>query len=593
MRIRRSNVAVGAGLVFFAALAAASCGGTATDVGSEDAGVDDAQSADASLDGATSDANGGADGAGDGDGSACPPHRVTCSGTCTDTRFDPNACGSCGHHCEPDQVCSEGACASSCPPAEAACRDEDGGLHCTDALHDNASCGYCGNACAPGDVCSNGKCSLVCSGAETKCVAGDGTAFCADLQNDPQNCNACGAACPTTNTGTATCAAGKCGVTCNAGKLDCNRNPIDGCEVSPESDRTNCGGCGAICPVGALCYSGSCGCPSSLFGTLELCPNACADIERDPTNCGGCGTRCTPTGANQSAACVESACRYSNRAASTGLRMTGIGLDDTYLYFAAYGVGIQRVTKGSVGETPVTIIADTAVSGMATHAGMIFWSSMAGIFECPVTGCVGAPKMLYDGNGTGSQILVDDTDVYFTAGGPVLDECPQTGCNGAPVTLASDDVTTWALGPSSVFSISSHYSSDPDTLTSLSTTAPPSSGVVYATHSYPNGVAYHGGSVYFFTGGNLVHCDPASCVPSALAPQPINYNSSGISTYYGGPIVVDDTSVVWVADGIHELNLSTGVDTLIANIESHASTLTMDATNVYWAGSDGVYWAAR
>ncbi len=36
--------------------------------------------------------------------------------------------------------------------------------------------------------------------------------------------------------------------------------------------------------------------------------------------------------------------------------------------------------------------------------------------------------------------------------------------------------------------------------------------VLYATHSYPNGVAYHGGRVYFFTLGNLVSCDPTNCI---------------------------------------------------------------------------------
>ncbi|MEO8877504.1 MAG: hypothetical protein ABI461_18055, partial [Polyangiaceae bacterium] len=103
---------------------------------------------------------------------------------------------------------------STCPPTQAACSDEDGGLRCADALTDHANCGYCGNVCAAGTICSNGKCSVTCGADETRCTAGDGTAFCTNLQTDPDDCNACGSACPlSTNAASTFCSAGKCGIT--------------------------------------------------------------------------------------------------------------------------------------------------------------------------------------------------------------------------------------------------------------------------------------------------------------------------------------------------------------------------------------------
>ena len=78
--------------------------------------------------------------------------------------------------------------------------------------------------------------------------------------SDPKNCGACGKTCDTGANGQAACVAGACGLTCNAGFLDCDGNAKNGCETTPDTDPKNCGKCGNACPMGGMCVMGACAC---------------------------------------------------------------------------------------------------------------------------------------------------------------------------------------------------------------------------------------------------------------------------------------------------------------------------------------------
>lgn len=581
MQVRTFGVTGAVLVAFSAVVSAASCGGQSGDQQSSDAANTDAQILDASFDSESRDGNANSDA--DVDANTCPPHEVECSGVCTDTRFDPHACGSCANSCGPGEVCTSGVCASTCPSTQAACKDEDGGLRCADALTDNENCGYCGNVCDVGKICSNGQCVLTCGAGDTKCVAGDGTPFCTNLQSDPDDCNACGNACPLgSNVAAAFCSAGQCGITCVNGSVDCNSNSADGCEAYPASDVHNCGGCGNNCPVGAYCSSGSCTCYTIYGGTAAACNGACVNVQRDPTNCGSCGVRCTSADPNVSADCVASACHSSNRAVATTTTVSSIALDDTYLYFVRQGTGIQRVTKASTGETPVALIADTTAYGIAITGGTIFWTNSHGVFKCPVTGCVGSAKAVSDVPSTNSRIVLDDTNFYWTLGSSGVNGCAQTGCQDAPVLMTNQYVTSMATSSSALF-IALQYS--PYYLESIQIGDPPTTTLVNMSSNPGSGLAYHGGQLYWDAGLNLDTCNAAACIPKIVTPLP--------SSYTIGAIVADDAAVFWVADGIHETNLATSADAVIANIKSGATQLALDPADVYWAGSDGVYWAPR
>jgi hypothetical protein len=65
--------------------------------------------------------------------------------------------------------------------------------------------------------------------------------------------------CPVPPHAQATCAAGACGSTCDAGRGDCDANAANGCEAVFATDNANCGVCGKACVAPQTCKAGVCG----------------------------------------------------------------------------------------------------------------------------------------------------------------------------------------------------------------------------------------------------------------------------------------------------------------------------------------------
>ncbi|MEZ4409823.1 MAG: hypothetical protein R3A52_25625 [Polyangiales bacterium] len=236
-----------------------------------------------------------------------------CNDRCVDTLSDRGNCGGCGVVCPATAVCAMGTCVSEppvCPSPLTLCGDR-----CVDTQSDDANCGACGRVCAD-SVCVGGACMPTTGcGFGPPCAAGQqccGT-VCVDTQNDRSNCGACGRACPA---GTA-CFAGACtpefmcngGLPCPPGATCCTNR----C-VGLQSDASNCGACGRVCPAGAVCTDGLCrrptpGCgdgPACAAGEA-CCDAACVDVSGDARNCGACGRVC-PAPANTRVSCRASAC---------------------------------------------------------------------------------------------------------------------------------------------------------------------------------------------------------------------------------------------------------------------------------------------
>jgi len=213
---------------------------------------------------------------------SCPGGQALCDGACHDLGTSAAHCGACGRACPEGQVCAANDCVVACPDGQAAC---DGG--CFDLGSSTAHCGACGNACATGEVCLEGACVANCPAGQLVC---DGA--CVDALTDRANCGACGNAC---DEGEA-CVDGACRLVCGAGLEACQ----DAC-VDTGSDRANCGACGNACDADELCVGGTCALSCAPGSTA--CGGACVDTDVDRANCGACGNAC-----DADEICVEGAC---------------------------------------------------------------------------------------------------------------------------------------------------------------------------------------------------------------------------------------------------------------------------------------------
>ncbi len=310
----------------------------------------------------------------DGDATPCDGG-ASCSGVCVDLGTDPNHCGDCtidctsypfvagpaahctggacdltgacqaGHGdcdgiatngCETDLTSSThcGACAVTCTGATPLCASSAAAYSCVsgctaptpdlcnsscvNVASDTSHCGACGMACATGPhatpLCTAATCGITCDTGYADCDRNPATGCEVDLRIDPTHCGSCANACVTAPSSTAVCAAGTCSFVCTPGHADCNLNVADGCEVTFATDAAHCGTCATSCvvPAGAVrtCAAGACGfiCLSGAGDCNGSAVDGCeTNLTNSTSNCGTCGTICTAA-PNMVAACTASSC---------------------------------------------------------------------------------------------------------------------------------------------------------------------------------------------------------------------------------------------------------------------------------------------
>jgi len=136
------------------------------------------------------------------------------------------------------------------------------GAACVNLQTDPSNCGSCGRACAAASnaraACAAGACGLVCNAGFGNCNGSAADGCETDTTTTLAHCGACGNSCPARANATARCSGGTCDFTCSAGYGDCNAVASDGCEVNLNTTNANCGRCGNVCSASQTCMSGVC-----------------------------------------------------------------------------------------------------------------------------------------------------------------------------------------------------------------------------------------------------------------------------------------------------------------------------------------------
>jgi len=251
-------------------------------------------------------------------GASCGTDKVCNAGTCV-------SCAA-GSSCQPPNACKTGVvtCATGAPVCSESGNRPNGTMCGTNMVCSNGSCATdCppNSPCTPANPCHTG--TLNCSTGTPTCADSgmsqpDGTMCGMNLVCKTGMCVSCtaGQACQPTNP----CRTGV--VSCATGAPVCmeNGNKGAGAQCGPPQ---SCSG-GVVTMQGACTATGTCNatmmqCPSGCNATgtdcatcpngQTSCPMGCRDLTRDPTNCGGCGTVCpSPDEKTGIATCVSSSC---------------------------------------------------------------------------------------------------------------------------------------------------------------------------------------------------------------------------------------------------------------------------------------------
>ncbi len=305
---------------------------------------------------------------------SCPTGLVNCNGRCVDPNQDRTHCGASGacgtpsgnpgDVCDPGEVCNAGTCSVSCAGALVNC---DG--TCIDATSNRRFCGAtpgcgvsggsAGERCDGGEICNAGHCALSCPSGYLNCQAS-----CIDPLIDRDFCGAtpgCGRGglgspgeeCDRVEV----CNAGSCGLSCQAGRIDCG----GGC-VAPTTNRSFCGateGCGAdggssgdVCLSGQVCVEGACqlSCQSGFVNCNDVCidPNSsqafCGASAGCSMDAGTAGETCEP-----GHVCIDGQCELSCPIGLVDCGGSCIDPDTNRLFCGATpGCGAGASSEGSV-----------------------------------------------------------------------------------------------------------------------------------------------------------------------------------------------------------------------------------------------------
>jgi hypothetical protein len=280
----------------------------------------------------------------------CDPGRGDCNldsgdGCEMDVTADVDNCGGCGNICvvaNGTAGCEASECmVESCNPGRADCDGVYTNGCEVNLNNDPDNCGSCDNVCNianASNTCETGMCRvLTCTPPFADCNA-DRTSCETNTSNNATNCGGCGMNglnCTTTfSHASGTCQSSMCVIgACSGNWLNCNTQPIDGCEVDRQENDNHCGGCNQPCvDLNANNHCDLCACVAECNANFLSCDsnsmNGCEvnALEND-NHCGMCGEVCQeinttdPPGTDDGNSCNGGVCVVTCNASSLSCDM--------------------------------------------------------------------------------------------------------------------------------------------------------------------------------------------------------------------------------------------------------------------------------
>ena len=409
-----------------------------------------------------------------------------------------------------------------------------------------------------------------------------------------------------------TCNAGTCGTGqhCVSGACTCDVTSCTGCcsgsTCEPGTDDAMCGHGGSVCSScsgSTTCGTGSCGtcggngqpcCAGSACTSPLVCTGgSCAyDLVHDPHNCGSVGHDC------HGGTCIAQQCQPVQVVSAS---LDPMMMDDTYLYGFS-GVSLVKIPK--TGGSPVTLVdVPTGIGGMFLDYATIYYSDSvnngAKLSSIPKSG--GTPHVYYDPGPLGQipNLTFDGSWLYWVeypngsslGSGTLLRSLATFDVNAVPTTLASSSQVAWTTLLSAGGSL--YLGWNDGTATNLDWLQAGGSPTVHAAGAAPVGLTSDGQTLFWSNNG-----------PLAIYSQPL---AGGTATNLGGgastQIAVDDRYVygtyVNASNGYVFRTLKTGgaaqhlVDYPGNQWLGCTNCFAVDASDIYWSQSNGVYRVAK
>jgi hypothetical protein len=265
---------------------------------------------------------------------------------------------------------------------------------------------------------------------------------------------------------------------------------------------------------------------------------------------------------------------------------TIVVVDGQNVYFEEEGTvtgAVYECPKTGCGGAP-TLLGPGQTTGIALDATRVYWGDFQNgkIVACDKGGCAGVPTVLAGAEPYASGLTTDGSSLYWVTSNTTVRTCALPACAG-PSNVTTGTLATYELAALQ----GSVFWADNGTQSIVEC---PGSGCVGAPVKYANGIASGlssaAGFLYWVSGSSrtVVSCPAVGCgTPSTIgsSTSPAWPVSDGLWIYFR------DTSL----DAIYKCPIGgcgPGATQIAANERNDSlGRMAVDATHLYWADQDG------